>query len=108
MSPSSLKSQPQSQTSLYKDCNLQVILCVTLISIIPIFSINPTLAIISKALAISSQQIGLVLLKLKLPPQAIKINDVELKTYVEHIGRSVNNREIIGLLSSSAKLNSQE
>ena len=227
MSPPSLKSQPQSQTSLYKDCNLQIILCVTLISIIPIFSINPALAIISQALAILSQQIGLVvtaflvpvaigtpifgfladrfgrkqilvpslllfaiagvlcataqdfrsliewrclqglgaasleaivistlcdlytgkrvttamalnasaigvgatiypaiggaladicwrlpfllsllaipvailvLLKLKLPPQAIKINDVELKTYVEHIGRSVNNREVIGLL----------
>ena len=227
MNTSSLKFQPQSQTSLYKDCNLRIILCVTLIAILPIFSINPALAIIAQALAISSQQIGLVvtaflvpvaigtpifgfladrfgrkqilvpslllfaiagvlcataqdfrsliewrclqglgaasleamvistlcdlyrgkrvttamalnasaigvgatiypaiggaladiswrlpfllsllaipvailvLLKLKLPPQAININDVELKTYVQHIGSSVNNRQVIGLL----------
>ncbi len=227
MNISSLKFQPQSQTSVYKDRNLRIILCVTLIAILPIFSINPTLAIIAQALAVSSRQIGLVvtaflvpvaigtpifgfladrfgrkqilvpslllfaiagvlcttaqdfrslierrclqglgaasleamvistlcdlyrgkrvttamalnasaigvgatiypaiggaladiswrlpfmlsllaipvailvLVKLKLPPQAIKINDVELKTYVQHIGSSVNNRQVIGLL----------
>ena len=40
----------------------------------------------------------LVLLKLKLPSQAIKINDIELKTYVQRIGNSVNNRQVIALL----------
>ncbi|GAB4524186.1 MAG: MFS transporter [Pleurocapsa sp.] len=60
MSLSTIQPQTKNQTSLYQDRNLRVMLCVTLISIIPIFSINPTLAILAKALSVSSQKIGLV------------------------------------------------
>lgn len=62
MSLSIIKPQP-----IYKDTNLRVMLCVTLIAIIPIFSINPALAIIAKALTVSSQEIGLIVTAFLVP-----------------------------------------
>ena len=67
MNTSSLKPQPSGKTSVYKDGNLRIILCVTLMAILPIFSINPTLAIIAEAFAVSSQQITLIVTAFLVP-----------------------------------------
>lgn len=67
MNTSSLKPQPSGKTSVYKDGNLRIILCVTLMAILPIFSINPALAIIAEAFAVSSQQIALIVTAFLVP-----------------------------------------
>ena len=60
MSISSTKSKSGDRPNPLQDHNLRIMLAITFVAIIPIFSINPTLAIIAQALTVSSQQIGLV------------------------------------------------
>lgn len=68
MNISSLEIQQQkTQTRVYKDRNLRVILSVTMVAILPIFSINPTLGTISQALGVSSQQITLIVTAFLVP-----------------------------------------
>lgn len=61
------KSKSNKQGNPFQDRNLRIMLGVTLIAIIPIFTINPTLAIIAQALQVSSQQIGLVVTAFLVP-----------------------------------------
>ncbi|HEY9766940.1 MAG TPA: MFS transporter [Coleofasciculaceae cyanobacterium] len=59
--------QSKTQTRVYKDRNLRVILSVTMVAILPIFSINPTLGTIAQALGVSSQQITLIVTAFLVP-----------------------------------------
>ena len=68
MNTSSLEiQQRKTQTKVYKDRNLRVILSVTMVAILPIFSINPTLGTIAQALEVSSQQITLIVTAFLVP-----------------------------------------
>ena len=59
--------QPKTQTKVYQDRNLRVILSVTMVAILPIFSINPTLGTIAQALGVSTQQITLIVTAFLVP-----------------------------------------
>lgn len=67
MSISSTKSKSGDRPNPLQDHNLRIMLAITFVAIIPIFSINPTLAIIAQALTVSSQQIGLVVTAFLVP-----------------------------------------
>ena len=65
--PSLEIQQHKTQTKVHKDRNLRVILSVTMVAILPIFSINPTLGTIAQALGVSTQQVTLIVTAFLVP-----------------------------------------
>ncbi len=67
MSLLTIKSNRKSASNIYQDSNLYIIICITLIALLGVLSIDPALPILAEGLNIPPQQIGLVIATYILP-----------------------------------------
>lgn len=67
MSTLSIKPNPRSASNIYRDKNLHIVICITLVALLGVLSIDPALPILAKGLNVPPQQIGLVIASYILP-----------------------------------------